>query len=202
MAGEHQFKELPYAYDALDGISEQQIRYHHDTHYKGYVDKRNAIEKKLETVDREAAHANYSEYRDLKREETFNASGMILHELYFDSMGGDGRMDESLAVVKRIKQDFGSVDAWKADVMACAKSSRGWALLCWDVLDQKLHNYLVDSHQDGAVWGAIVILPIDVWEHAYYHDQGPKRPAYLEAFLRNVDWSKVNARFTKYSQIK
>jgi len=199
MAGEHQLKELPYAYDALDGISEQQIRYHHDIHYKGYVDKRNEIEKKLDTVDREAAHQNYSEYRDLKKEETFNASGMILHEIYFDSLGGNGQMDESLAVVKRIKQDFGSVEAWRADITACGKAARGWALLCWDTNDQKLRNYLVDSHHDGGVWGAVVLLAVDVWEHAYYHDQGPKRPAYLEALLRNINWNKVNVRFEKFA---
>ena len=115
-------------------------------------------------------------------------------------MGGDGKMDEKLSVVKKLKEDFGSLDAWKEDFISCAKASLGWAILCYDPSDGKLHNYLCDSHNFGAVWGATPLLPIDVWEHAYYRDYGPKRPGYIDAFLQNVNWSKVEELFKNVSK--
>jgi len=198
MAGEHKLKPLPYAYNALKGITEEVVRWHHDTHQAGYVNKRNEIEKKLESVDRAAANANFSEYRELKREETFNASGMILHEIYWDVMGGDGTVDENLPVVQKIKQDFGSVEKWKEDFLAAAKASRGWAILCWDPSDGKLHNYICDWHHDGAVWGAVPLLPIDVWEHAYYRMHGPNRATYIDDYLKNLKWSAIDQRYERF----
>lgn len=197
MAGEHKLKQLPFATDALKGISKQVVEWHHGKHQKGYVDKRNEIELELEKTDKTKAHANYSIYGELKRRETFNASGMILHEVYWDVLGGDGNADTKLSVVKKIVQDFGSFDKWKEDFLACAKASMGWAILCFDPSDGKLHNYLCDSHHLGAVWGAVPILPIDMWEHAYYHDQGPEKGKYIEAFLTNINWKAVEEKFKK-----
>lgn len=198
--GDHQLRSLPFATDALDGITQEVVEWHHGTHHKGYVDKRNVIEKSLADpgkADRAGAHANYSTYRALKREETFNASGMILHEVYWDNLGGDGQTDSSSAIVQRIERDFGSFDAWKEDFTTCATASRGWAILCYDPSDGRLHNYLCDFHHDGAVWGAIPLIAVDVWEHAYYRIYGPKRPPYIEAFLKNLHWGRVTERFER-----
>ena len=83
-------KDLPFAKDALDGISAQTIETHHDKLYPGYVNKRNEIEAALPNADRSKSAQTYSEYRALKHEETFNADGQILHELYFSHLGGNG----------------------------------------------------------------------------------------------------------------
>ena len=193
----HTIKPLPFDYGATKGISEQVNKWHHDTHYAGYVNKRNEIEQALEKADRSKANANYSEYGELKRRETFNASGQILHEIYWDMLGGDGHIGSSLEVSKKIEKDFLSLTAWKEDFMACAKASLGWAILAYDSSDMKLHNYLCDFHNNGAVWGARPILAIDVFEHAYYHDYGPDRAKYLEAYFSNVDWGKVDTTYIK-----
>ncbi len=198
MAFEHKVKPLPYGYDALNGISAQINTWHHDTHYAGYVKKRNEIEKKLETVDRAVANASYSEYGEMKRRETFNASGQILHEIYWDVMGGNGKAGKALSVVGVLSKDFGSFDKWKEDFIACAKASLGWAILCYDPSDKRLHNYLCDMHNNGAVWGAVPLIAFDVFEHAYYYDYGPDRAKYIEAFLSNLKWEAVEARFQKF----
>ena len=70
----------------LDGISDKQIDYHFETHYKGYVNKLNEIWEKLPNADRSKANQNYSEFRELKLEETFNFDGSLLHELYFQNL--------------------------------------------------------------------------------------------------------------------
>jgi superoxide dismutase, Fe-Mn family len=195
MATEFKPKALPYAYNALKGISEQTNKFHHDTHYVGYVNKRNEIEKKLETVDRSAANANYSEFGGLKRHETFNANGQILHEIYWDVLGGDGAPKGK--VVEKIKNDFGSFEKWREDFVACGKVALGWTVLAWDPSDGRLRNFIGDSHNQGGVWGAVPLITMDCFEHSYYHDQGPNRAAYLDAYLSNIDWSKVDARYDK-----
>ena len=191
----HSIKPLPYAYNALKGISEQVNKWHHDKHYAGYVNKRNEIEEKLLKADKSLAHANYSEFGELKRRETFNAAGQILHEIYYDIMGGDGAADNNLSVVQQIIKDFGSVENWRNDFVASGKTALGWAILCFDYSDGKLHNFVADSHNDGAVWGSVPLIPMDVFEHAYYFDQGPERVKYIEAFLQNLNWKKINEIF-------
>ena len=78
----------------LKGISDQQLEYHFETHYKGYVNKLNEIWEKLATVDRTKANQNFSDYRALKVEETFNYMGVVLHELYFENLKGSGGNQE------------------------------------------------------------------------------------------------------------
>src|SRR3989338_6399595 len=102
MAFEHKVKPLPVPYNGTKGISEQVNKWHHDTHYAGYVNKRNEIEQVLLNVDRSKANANYSEFAGLKRHETFNANGMILHEIYWDMLGGDGKASDKLKIAKQI----------------------------------------------------------------------------------------------------
>ena len=196
MAYPHHIKPLPFGHDATPGISQQVNAWHHDTHYAGYVKKRNEIEEKLEKADRNQANANYSEYGELKRRETFNASGQILHELYWDMLGtGGARGTPQGRIAEKMSADFGSAEKWQEDFIACAKAALGWAILCYDPSDGRLHNYLVDYHNNGAVWGARPLLAIDVFEHAYYHDYGPDRAKYVEAYLNNVAWEKVDKAY-------
>lgn len=176
-------------------VSTEVLDWHHNKHQKGYVDKRNEIEKKLETADKTSANANFSEWRELKKEETFNASGMILHEAYWDSLGGEGIISDDSAIARKIEQDFGSFEKWRDDFIATAKAARGWVILCYDFSDNKLHNFLVDSHQDGAVWGAVPLLVLDVWEHSYYREHGPDRITYITRFMQNIDWERINEKF-------
>jgi Fe-Mn family superoxide dismutase len=191
--GENTVKDLPYAYDSLEGISKQVNEWHHDKHYAGYVNKRNEVEKELGKADRSAANANWSLYGELKRRETFNANGQVLHEVYYDIMGGNGEVAGTVA--EKLAKDFGSVDAWREDFVAAAKVGLGWAVLAWDPTDGKLRNFVGDSHNQGIVWGAVPLVTIDVFEHAYYHDYGPDRPSYIKAFLANLDWGKIDKHY-------
>ena len=110
-------KDLPFAKDALDGISAQTIETHHDKLYPGYVNKRNEIEAALPNADRSKSAQTYSEYRSLKHEETFNADGQILHELYFSHLGGDGTPPTG-ALAEQINRDFGSFDKFVTELTA------------------------------------------------------------------------------------
>lgn len=194
----HKAKPLPFAYNALEGISEQQLKYHHDTHYIAYVNNRNKIEEQLDEMRKKGDFPNI---RGSKLNESHNASGMILHEVYWETLGGKGG-DPKGKLAEKMKQDFGSIENWKKEFMAIANTARGWVLLCFDLSDNRLHNYSVDFHDQGAVWGAIPIMALDLWEHAHYTDYGPNKAKYLEAFFKNINWEKISQMFEKVSKIR
>ena len=185
----------------LVGISDKQIDFHFDTHYKGYVTKLNEVLEKLETVDRNKANQNYSEYRALKVEETFNHMGVVLHELYFENLkdGKGTKPDAKLAGL--FEKNFLSFEKWKEDFKACGIAHRGWAVLVFDLGTGRLINNGLDAHNVYALMNAVPLLVLDVYEHAYYMDYGPKRVPYIDAFFENTNWNVVNDRLKKALQI-
>lgn len=186
----------------LIGISDKQIDFHFNTHYKGYVNKLNEILEKLETVDRSKANQNYSEYRALKVEETFNHMGVVLHELYFENLKDGRGTKPSEKLTEMINKNFGSMEKWKEDFKACGTAHRGWALLVFDLSTGRLINNGLDAHNVYNLSNAIPLLVLDVYEHAYYVDYGPKRAPYLDAFLENVNWEVVNRRLERALRLR
>ncbi len=184
-------------------MSPETTDWHYNTHHKGYIVKRNEIEKKLEEKKNELqtnANANYSEYGELKRRETFNANGVILHDLFWENLGGNGNIEDAPKTKNKLISDFGSIEEWKADIRATALSAKnsGWAVLAIDTMSEsKLRNFLVDEHGIGAVWGAIPLIALDVYEHAYYHKDGPKRAIYIDNFISNINWKKIEEKYSK-----
>lgn len=198
MPGKHEQKPLPYAYDALEGITEQATRWHHDDIYATYVEKRNEVERKLQAADLSTANPSHSELGTLKRDELSVTNGMNLHRLYYEMQGGDGNPEAS-AILDRLKDDFGSFESWQEHFTACARCSRTWTILAWDSIGDKLRNYTADTDYHG-VWGAIPLVVIDMAEHAYYYDYGPKRSAYIQDFLKNLNWQAVDSRYQRVVQ--
>lgn len=175
----------------IPGLSEKQLLEHHDVLYAGYVKKTNEIRQKLASADKPSANATYSELRSLKSEETFALNGVRLHEAYFDSIGGDGKPDGD--ALKMIDRDFGSYDSWAGEFKACGLASRGWVVLAYDLAEKRLRNFTCDAHNQGGIWGAVPVLVLDVYEHAYFIDYATKRKDYIETFMKNINWKAVNA---------
>ncbi|MBU0667523.1 Fe-Mn family superoxide dismutase [Patescibacteria group bacterium] len=188
----YEAKPLPFNRQ-LVGISEKAIQIHHDKLYTGYINKRNEIEQKLKSADRSTANATYSEYGELKREESFAANGVVLHEYYFSVLGGHGQ--PSGALMAELEKHFGSYDKWLEDFKASGMVSRGWVVLAYDFNTGKLHNYLCDAHNHGGIWGAMPIIVMDMYEHAYFIDCGSDRKKYIEDYVKNLDWEKADKLF-------
>ncbi|MEW5978386.1 MAG: superoxide dismutase [Acidobacteriota bacterium] len=205
MAYEWKFNPRPYsdgeAKELLkDVISPETSDWHYNTHHKGYVTFLNNIEKELETADRSKANGNYSHVGELKRRFTWNHAGALLHDVYWAVLGGDGDPAKAPELSKALVAEFGSLDSWKADFKAAAISAKlsGWALLVYDSLySQRLLNVLVDEHQYGAIWGGIPLISCDVFEHAYYHKDGPGRAKYVDNFLSKLHWGRIEERYRK-----
>jgi len=185
-------------YTELDGLSEKQLKEHHDVLYAGYVKKIGEIEEKLKNVDLSSANATYSDLRELKMEETFALNGVKLHEGYFDNMVNDGN-PASGKIMEMIAKDFGSYENWEKEFKALGLCARGWVVLGYDLDEKKLKNILCDSHNQGAPWNMLALLIMDVYEHAYFIDYATGRKAYIEAFFKNIDWKYVDMRISEYS---
>ncbi len=181
-------------------ISPETADWHYNTHHKGYVTFLNNIEKALESADRSAANGNYSQVGELKRRFTWNHSGALLHDIYWHAMGGNGDAGSAPRLSQALASEFGSLDKWKEDFKATAISAKlsGWSLLVYDALySKRLLNVLVDEHHYGAIWGGIPLISLDVFEHAYYHKDGPARARYVDNFLSHLHWGRIEERYNK-----
>jgi Fe-Mn family superoxide dismutase len=208
MAYEWKFNPRPYSDEEAKKllstvVDAETTDWHYNTHHKGYVTALNNIEKELESADRAKANGNYSTVGELKRRLTWNHGGTMLHDIYWEVLGGDGNIAVAPELKAAIEKEFGSLDAWKADFKATALSAKlsGWGVLVYDALySKRLLNILVDEHHYGAIWGGIPLIPLDVFEHAYYHKDGPKRAAYIDNFIANLHWGRINDRFKKFAK--
>lgn len=187
-------KPLPYT--SLPGLTENQLKQHHDVLYAGYVKKVNEIQDKLKSVDLSEANATYSMVRELKVEETFAANAVKLHEGYFANLGGNGQITGP--ILDMINQDYGSYDRWEQDFRAAGMSARGWVVLAYDMDWNVVHNYSLDAHNFGDIFNAIPLFILDVYEHAYFIDYGTNRKDYIDTFLKNANWDYVNSLIETY----
>jgi Fe-Mn family superoxide dismutase len=178
----------------LDGLSQRLIASHHENNYAGAVKRLNAIRAQLAQLD--WATAPVFVVNGLKREELIAANSAWLHELYFDNLGGDGQLaDGGLSIA--LERDFGSVARWRDEFTAMAKAlggGSGWALLSWSPREGRLINHWAADHAHMLA-GASPILALDMYEHAYHMDFGAKAAAYVDAFMKNIRWDGVHARY-------
>lgn len=186
----------PLPFKSLNGISEKTIEIHHGKLYQGYVNKTNEILEKMVQADLAAANQTYSEIGELKRQLSFAWNGVVLHEAYFESLGGDGEIKEG-NLKKAIEKEWGSVEKWKEDFIAAGLAARGWVVLAYDFNIKSLRNYSCDIHNHGGIWGAAPIIVLDVYEHAYFIDFGADRKSYIEVYFKNLNWDRLEAKFNK-----
>ena len=190
-------RELKPALYELDGISRASVEAHYRL-YEGYVAKRNEILGRLAAVETSSANQVYSEIRALKVELTFAVGGIKNHEIYFEHLGGDGGDPEG-QIATLIERDFGSVDAWRADLKASGMAGRGWAWTAYDWDEGRLFNYIGDTQNTFPIWNATPLVALDVYEHAYFLDYQTDRASYIDAFFDNLDWATVEDVVSKYA---
>ena len=189
-------RELKPSLYELDGISRETVEAHYKL-YQGYVAKRNEILGKLAEVDLSTANQVYSDVRALKIDLTFAIGGVKNHEIYFEHLGGGGG-DPTGPIASLIERDFGSIEAWRADLKATGMGGRGWAWTAYDWDEQRLFNYIGDAQNTFPVWNATPLVALDVYEHAYFRDYQTDRASYIDAFFANLDWDVIASWVSKY----
>jgi len=184
----------------LNGLSSKLIESHYENNYGGALRRLNAITEQLESLDFKKAPANV--VNGLKREELVALNSTLLHELYFASLGGEGKPKKPIA--DALANDFGSVDRWRQEFMAMANALRGgsgWVVLVYVPRDRRLINQYAADHTQS-IAGGVPILALDMYEHAYHIDFGANATAYIDAFMRNVDWAAVAGRYEDATKVE
>lgn len=185
---------LPFDAEALSGLSARLLNSHHQNNYGGAVKRLNAIREQLAGT----AFATTPGFalNGLKREELIATNSMLLHELYFASLGGDGQTMEP-ACALALSASFGSVERWREEFTACAKAlggGSGWMLLVFQPREGTLVNQWAADHTHTLA-GGVPILALDMYEHAYHLDFGAAVGGYVDAFMAHIHWAAVYARY-------
>lgn len=183
----YEAKPMPFDANTVQGLSPKLLVSHYDNNYLGAVKRLNAIQAQLASIDWASA-PNFL-VNGLKREELIAMNSMILHEHYFNSLGGSGG-DPRGALGKAIVRDFGSLDRWRAEFSAMGKAEgggSGWVILSYSPRDERLVNCWASDHTTTLA-GAHPILVLDMYEHAYHMDYGAKAAAYVDAFMQGIRW--------------
>jgi Fe-Mn family superoxide dismutase len=184
----------------LNGLSLKLIESHYENNYGGALRRLNAITAQLEALD--FAKTPGYVVNGLKREELIALNSTLLHELYFASLGGDGKPTE--AMTETLARDFGSVDRWRSEFLAMANAlsgGSGWVVLTHVPRDHRLMNQYASEHSQ-AVASGVPILALDMFEHAYHIDFGANAKAYVDAFVRNIDWQAVEERYEDAAKVE
>lgn len=185
----YQIKDFSYLLGKLDGINDSLLQMHF-TLYQGYVKNTNALVEALKEIDDKTIA-----YGALKRRLSWEFDGMVLHELYFENLGGKGLLSPKTALYRKIVESFGSFEKWQQNFFATGMiRGVGWVILTQDPIDDKLYNVWVDEHNINLLAGGKPLLIMDVWEHAYLTEYGLNRGGYIEAFYKNIDWGVVEKR--------
>jgi Fe-Mn family superoxide dismutase len=177
----------------LNLISARLIEGHYEHEYGGAVRRLNAVADEILTL---GANASPAEIQRLKRDELELLNSTLLHELYFSSLGGDGRAIPA-PLQEVLDRDFGSPNAWRKQFVAMAAGlagQSGWVLLTYVPRDARLINQTSTAHSQS-IAGGIPLLALDMYEHAYHSEFGSNADAYVAAFMRNIDWDAVLARY-------
>ncbi len=193
--GGHKLPPLPYGYAALEPIIDREtLEIHHNKHHKAYVDGLNKAEIAL-MISRESG--DYAYIKFWEKELAFNGAGHILHSIYWTIMapldaGGSPRCETQLM----IDSYFGSLGAFKAQFSEAAKTveGSGWGVLIYNLAFGRLEILQCEKHQNLTQWSGPPVLVCDVWEHAYYLKYQNRRPDYVDAWWRLVNWYEVERR--------
>ena len=177
----------------MPGFSETLLK-NHFTLYQGYVTNTNKVLDTLGQMAKDGKAAT-PEFAELKRRLGWEFNGMRLHEYYFENLGGTGALDPNGTLGKQLAAQFGSIEAWEKEFRATgAMRGIGWAVLYEDPANGRLINFWVNEHDVSHPAGCRPLLIMDVFEHAFMVDYGLKRPDYIEAFFKNIDWKAVESR--------
>ncbi len=187
--------DLEYDYGALEPhISGRIMELHHGKHHRAYVDGANKLLDQLQEARQKGAYDNVG---TLARALAFNVSGHVLHSLFWRNLApkAGGRPTGELA--QAIDKHFGNFDAFKQQLSKTAATimGSGWAALMWDSFSAQLVIAQIHDHQSSTLEGAVPLLVLDAWEHAFYLQYQNEKTKFFEAVWNLWNWNDVAARF-------
>lgn len=193
--------DLPYPYDALEPhIDADTMYFHHDKHFKSYIDNLNLALKPypqyhLWTLEQLLSRLP-SLPEELQTEVQNQGGGVYNHDLYFDSLTPNKQNIPSFIV-----DIFGSENAWKEQMKTTAMKLFGSGF-AWLILDTQgtLQIISLPNQNTPISKGFYPLLPLDVWEHAYYLQYQNLRGDYIEQWFSIINWDFVISQLKKSNE--
>jgi Fe-Mn family superoxide dismutase len=188
----YQSKPMPFDPKSITGISEKVLVSHYENNYVGAVKRLNAIGAQLAELD--FAKVPNFVINGLKREELIASNSMILHEIYFDGLGGGGSAKGAL--IEAIVRDFGSMERWRAEAEG---GGSGWVILSYSPRDKRLVNQWAADHTTTLAGGRPVLV-LDMYEHAYHMDYGAAAARYVDIYMEAIRWDNAAKLYEQYAK--
>jgi superoxide dismutase, Fe-Mn family len=187
--------DLDYDYAALEPhITGRLLELHHAKHHAAYVTKANET---LQQLDEARGKGDFTKIAGLEKALAFNLSGHVLHSIFWRNLApqAGGRPSGELAAA--VDEFFGGFDKLKAQLtnVAATVMGSGWAALFWEPMAGRLLTCQIYDHQSNLTQGALPLLVIDAWEHAYYLQYQNQKQAFFDAVWSLWNWRDVEARF-------
>jgi Fe-Mn family superoxide dismutase len=179
---------MPRPHDELPGfLSKEQLALHHAA-YVQLVERLQRAEQMLRQ-----GPVDPGTYADLRRTQVAAANGVLLHELYFTGLT-PAKVEPSRYVLRHMNEHMGSLEAWQDDFRRCALAAKAWAVLVYDPYDDRWHDTVMDSDDDGVWIGGNPLIVCDVAADAFSRDY-PHREDYVARFFEHIDWEEVARRY-------
>lgn len=194
-------KALPYPAGALSPvISERTVLIHHGKHQAGYADKLNQLIRSTRYAHDDLEMIMFHTKSERNEQSIFNNAAQLWnHEFFWESLAPEHALPPSSLIAQRLSEAFGSVDAFRAQMIESAAHHFGSG---WVWLSRSREGELsVDCTHDAdnpLLWGGRPLFVCDLWEHAYYLDYQQDRAGFVRAVLdRLINWPQIQARFER-----
>lgn len=200
-----QVEPLPYPYDGLEpAISKETLEFHHNKHYKTYVDNLNGILAdfpKLQDMTLRDLLIHLNDLpTDIQTGIRNNGGGVYNHQLYFRCMQGDGFTMPEGDLANAIHRDFESFDNFNRVITNAAVKQFGSGY-AWLVYEKGKLSVVSTANQDAPISESTYpLLCIDVWEHAYYLQYQNRRADYVANWLNLISWDYVDCLYQAAGQ--
>lgn len=169
------------------------------SHYKGEY-------KKILQSNNEKDSPNYGKLREHAENMTYNCNAVNLHKMYMDDVINNNpfSLEKDSQMVDLLKDLYGGdYNKLAHELKRLALIPRnGWVLLSFCTISKELFFNVIDLHDQHVDGFAIPILALDMWEHAYYHDFGLDKEAYVDWFLGRIDWRNPRKRLKNLTRLK
>jgi len=185
---------LPYNTDHLEPyMDEETLHLHHTFHHGGAVKGAN---KDIEMIKSVMNSGDLTLADHWTKKLSFHLCSHILHSIFWTNLANK-KSQPTGDLLKKIEKDFGSTNKMQEMIAKISKSieGSGWGILAYQPYSDNLVVLQCENHHKLTVWGAVPLLVIDVWEHAYYLKYKNKRGDFVDALMNIINWDNVAQRY-------
>lgn len=194
--GTNTVRSIPFKAHKINGFAPEILEAHYEETYGAAIRMLNTVE--LNRAQFDAATFSGGTAECLIEQEQRLLNEVLLHEVHFDSIGESGGQKLAHARLEAtIGAGFGGIDAWRDEFLNLSSElsdQNGWIVLAWNKRLGRVSNLTVTDASAG-LFGVDPVLVLDLCTHACANQPADKLRSYCEAFLENIDWQRVGARF-------